>query len=686
MSVSHSLPRVPCYWDKDFVSFRQDFYSPSENCTVVQYLQKGWTNPAESQCLGGDELEERGEKSVWSVSEARRSTEVDDGESSENLRAEQYDVGAVVRNFMRSTVAGINGPSFINQAEIVESFCADTNIRSLQNGNYKGHDQPVALVYDWENKPADLRQNSQKHGGQSSGTLTREQLLERLSRKRFRDGELCSKSENPQDADRRLLYISNLDPWVVLVLAQTASCLQTPVLQRTIFQHLTARTSFEVHISSRDFKTFSLELNLSYFTLRKCNPKEPTTDPRLNWDKSGPLRKTWKLPSDPTSPSLSKPSYNIYETQVSFVVSGIDHWRWVAWAFVDSWFEPDNTVSRYHEDEETGAQPDPLAAGQMDINPPERNPREYFLKVFEIRINEVAKEWDYILQILQEEVQRTGTDPLFASPELGFEDEEGRKKMRDLATWSGEMVKVLGGMLRSLSRMIVAWDAYQKTDIGYFLYDDDSCTCRPARLSSLRIIEKVFLNLRITHEELEQVKWSLEELGRGLARGERNYSILVQQRTGEHIKLLTWITIAWSPVLIATGICSTQTGIFPFRNDIWDFLGSFLVVSALVGLTIMIVLNRNAPFLRWKTFLSGCLYASRRETPAKEAAPQPLLQFPAPIPTRRRTHGTEVIRVVTSLEKDEVSGLASLKRDMLHPFRRLREGASSVRRSMLSDV
>lgn len=204
----------------------------------------------------------------------------------------------------------------------------------------------------------------------------------------------------------------------------------------------------------------------------------------------------------------------------------------------------------YYEGE-SGGQPDPLADGQMDVNPPERFPREYFLKVFEIRIRDVEKEWNYILYMLQQHVQRVGSHSIFTSPQRCFETRKGRDQIRRLASWNTEMRRMVGTLLKSLSRTLVAWDIFQKTDIGCFLYDDAAGTKRPEHLlPSLRIIEKTFLNLHITHEGLEQVQWSLEELARGLARGERNHSSFVQQRTGEHIKLLTWVTIVSFPTPI----------------------------------------------------------------------------------------------------------------------------------------
>jgi hypothetical protein len=300
-------------------------------------------------------------------------------------------------------------------------------------------------------------------------------------------------------------------------------------------------------MKARGFKTFSLELNISYFCLRRGG--RPTRDQRLRWDGKEHLRETLCSPIDPETrqPSSLKDGphlYSIYETQLSICVTGIDHWRWTGWAFVDDWFEPEDTVLEYYEGEDSGVQPDPLAAGQVDVNPPERYPREYFLKVFEIRIREVEREWNHILHILQHDVQRIGANPLFTSAQSSFESKQGREKIRRLAVWNGDMLRLVGTLLQSLSRTLVAWEVFQKTDIGYFLYDDATCTKRPDQLlPSLRIIEKTFLHLHIIHEEMEQVRWSLEELNKELARGERNHSTSVQQRTGEHIKLLTWVTI-----------------------------------------------------------------------------------------------------------------------------------------------
>ncbi|KAK0730155.1 hypothetical protein B0H67DRAFT_560966 [Lasiosphaeris hirsuta] len=607
---------VPCSWDKEFVQYRENFYSPAENQTSEDYLR-------DVAVAGGYDGTRRG--------------------SSERVLE-------TIAAFMESAAGYSKGPNFIHQTEVVTAFCRHPRSDPLQVKNDKGawEERPVALVYEWENKPLRLRQRGRV------APLTHTQLLIKLRSTRYvqpepelepsPDLEPQPKTSGEIDADRRLIYINNMDPVIISVLAKTTSCMETPVMQRTIFKHLTARTSFEVHIAARGFKTFSLELNISYFCLRRGG--HPIRDQRGRWGGNGHLRETLCSPVDPTGPPCSPgASYNIYETQMSISVTGIDHWRWTAWAFIDTWFEPEDSVLDYYEEEESGAQPDPLAAGEVDINPPEKHPREYFLKVFEIRIREVEKEWTYILHVLQQDIQRIGANPLFTSPQRNFESERGREKIRRLAAWNGEMLRLVGALLMSLSRTLLAWDVFQKTDIGYFLYDDVACTEQPKQLlPSLRIIEKIFLNLHITHKEMEQVRLSLEELGRGLARGERNHSIFVQQRTGEHIKLLTWVTIGWSPVVIATGMCSAQVGIFPFRNNIGDFFGSVLIVGGLVGLTIAVLMSRHSNLVGWKIMSAsdsaahlGYSRNADEQAAGGEDAENELMSFPARVFTRQGT-------------------------------------------------
>ena len=91
--------------------------------------------------------------------------------------------------------------------------------------------------------------------------------------------------------------------------------------------------------------------------------------------------------------------------QISVVVTGIDHWVWTAYCFVDSYFDSEGTVADYHQLRGRDYQPDPLAAGRISASRPIWTPREYFLKVLEIRMSQVLREWNSILTYVEKEVK-----------------------------------------------------------------------------------------------------------------------------------------------------------------------------------------------------------------------------------------------------------------------------------------
>jgi len=130
-----------------------------------------------------------------------------------------------------------------------------------------------------------------------------------------------------------------------------------------------------------------------------------------------PLRQSRELPflSRPMNASKSTGEhYCLYEAQISVTVTGIDDWVWTVYGIVDTYFESRETTEGYGALEgRLRGRPDPLAAEQLNADQPIWTPREYFLKVFEIRLNRVLKEWDKIACMVEEEIKRYAlhTDP-----------------------------------------------------------------------------------------------------------------------------------------------------------------------------------------------------------------------------------------------------------------------------------
>lgn len=127
-----------------------------------------------------------------------------------------------------------------------------------------------------------------------------------------------------------------------------------------------------------------------------------------------PLRQSWNLPflSDASDMNLSTSTnapYVLYEAQISVSVTGLDDYVWTAYACVDNYFGSKESVEHYDglsAINQRCGRPDPLTAGQRNAEEPIWTAREYFMKVFQIRVNQVTREWRYVVDKVQTEIER----------------------------------------------------------------------------------------------------------------------------------------------------------------------------------------------------------------------------------------------------------------------------------------
>ena len=97
------------------------------------------------------------------------------------------------------------------------------------------------------------------------------------------------------------------------------------------------------------------------------------------------------------------------EAQFSLCLIGIDHWNWTAYAFVDPGPASEDSVDGYHEAHTTKGlpPPDPLAAGRFPVyDPVKQCPREYFLKILEIRVKLIFREWHRAERWAEEQIKQ----------------------------------------------------------------------------------------------------------------------------------------------------------------------------------------------------------------------------------------------------------------------------------------
>jgi hypothetical protein len=271
------------------------------------------------------------------------------------------------------------------EVEVLEDFCRGTSLEDVTLGNGVAGQRRTVWLDDRANSP-DLQSGDRPY----KNPLTATELKRALEVPRFNH-------EHVPDAARRLIYITDLDPTCIRALAVTASCHQTTVLRNAIYKHLAFQTSIAVKIPSAGFLTFQLDLHLPFFLLKKSTPPEESVrkvneKPRRRWTDMSFL----KIDTSESQDRKSKEVWGIHEVQTTCVVAGSDDWRWVGYGFVDA--EIDGSLTDLSEDDLSF---DRIAAGELEANIPIWRPRDYWLKLFEIRVEQVRKEWEYLIHKLE---------------------------------------------------------------------------------------------------------------------------------------------------------------------------------------------------------------------------------------------------------------------------------------------
>ena len=91
---------------------------------------------------------------------------------------------------------------------------------------------------------------------------------------------------------------------------------------------------------------------------------------------------------------------HLYEAQISVVIIGVDEWAWTSYCCTETYFGSEESVQFYHS---RGL--DASSGGAKPTHYPVWNPREYFLFVLSLQVNQITKEWSNIVTTLEERLQ-----------------------------------------------------------------------------------------------------------------------------------------------------------------------------------------------------------------------------------------------------------------------------------------
>lgn len=279
-----------------------------------------------------------------------------------------------------------------SEVEVLENFCRGTSPTDVIAGKGSAGHQRIVWIDD-RNSGSAMEESGDAR--QYKNPLTATGLFRALEEPRFDHKDL-------PDAARRLIYITDLSPACIHALVATVSWHQARALRDAISKHLTFQTSIAVKIPSAGITTFQLDLHLPFFILDKSTPPKESlekfnTKPRRRWTDLSFL----KLDTCESQDQEPKEVWGIQEAQISCVVVGFDNWRWVGYGFVDT--EIDGVLDD-SSDEDLSF--DQIAAGKLEITTPIWSPRDYWIQVFEIRIEYIRTKWHCLIQKLEPSVDQ----------------------------------------------------------------------------------------------------------------------------------------------------------------------------------------------------------------------------------------------------------------------------------------
>ena len=152
---------------------------------------------------------------------------------------------------------------------------------------------------------------------------------------------------------------------------------------------------------SAGFLNFQLELHLPLFLLRKSKPPESSLKVNPKSPREWTDLSFLKLDTPKSHPQEPGEVWGIHEAEISYVVTGSDDWRWIGYAFVDT--ELDGLLTDLSEDDLSF---DRVAAGEIQAKLPLWRPRDHWIKVLDIRIEQVRQEWEYLVYKLGLSINR----------------------------------------------------------------------------------------------------------------------------------------------------------------------------------------------------------------------------------------------------------------------------------------
>ncbi|KAH7160448.1 hypothetical protein B0J13DRAFT_644073 [Dactylonectria estremocensis] len=446
------------------------------------------------------------------------------------------------------------------EVKAVVSFCPEEILEGLESACPLATMRNVSLLDDRTNDDRDTPSESRGY----LGPLTAHKLYLELKKRaratieRFR----CQKhdtqtgSDGAQlylpDADRRLIFITDLSPWAMMAIMATASIHQVKTLREIFYRHLT----FESFIGTQSPNSYEYSL-MDFQTFSK----------HFGWlliYHSGSLRNVTDL-SFLTRQMTGSALDFLCEAKVSVLITGSDPCRWVAYCFVNTYFDQENSedsVDAYHEVREFGEdsiQLDPLTAGHLDANLPIKGPREYFLAVLQARLRLIKAEWHVLVKRLETlvlEYIETCAILTTHQPTSGY---NYIPTVRECNAWALRTMKLLQQLAQTLKTTIKQFESFEVDATFATVTAHASTSCIPAISTMVEDLRRYLQNLELLIETCNcyAKELSLHSRYAGV------HDAKAQTKMAANGQKMAFIMFFVTPIALAASVLSMQPQVLP---------------------------------------------------------------------------------------------------------------------------
>ncbi|KAF2034766.1 hypothetical protein EK21DRAFT_56144 [Setomelanomma holmii] len=368
------------------------------------------------------------------------------------------------------------------------------------------------------------------------------------------------------DADRRLIRILDPDGFDFLAVVKTATFHQRRSIQDVICKYIAQETSIKATIPEEGYANYQLELHIPFYALRRSHPEQDFVN-RQKRTHRGWMNLSF-LDTEEIDPE-DEGVLGIHQAQISITICGTDNSRWIAYCFEDRYFDEDAELG---QDEHTLIhQSDQIANGEFGAENIIWDSREYYLRVFLIRMRQVQREWIRLVDVIESGIKKHSWGRVFYSATRTGVPPEMDESVALM--WINSTLELLRKLLDDIQKTNDAWTSFISNS-GDFAYFSDTHT-NPR-------MKRTFNQLTNVFNEMQKLQKTLRRIAGQCRERAESVNLRLASESKKNAELTVYFI---SPFALVSTFFAIPVPILGFDRNFLSFVIAILVyIVALQGL------------------------------------------------------------------------------------------------------